>query len=290
MRNGSGQGGAGLVAALALVLLSGCAMRRMVAAEPALSASMELASPAGQFLIEYDPADARDAARIQQGVEQALPRLARWGALRETVTVKVMPDHPSLENAVGQRDMDWLRAWGRYDDVLVQAPSTWGLAGATQPQINELLLHELTHTLMYQLAADRLGWSRKQIPLWFREGMASYTAEQSYRWVSLEEIAKHFERFPASDPVRSPGDLYREDSNLIYGVAHQAFSFLVRRYGENAVPTLLREMREGKTFPEAFESTIGVPPDTFVSDFTRYVRWRGFRSGRSLPRASEPRN
>ncbi len=290
MRNGSGQGGAGVVAVLALVLLSGCAARRMVAAPPALDASVELASPAGQFLNEYAPADAQDAARVQQAVEQALPRLARWGAMRETVTIKVMPDHESLENAVKQRGLGWLRAWSRYDDMFIQAPSTWGLAGATQPQINELLLHELTHSLMYQLASDRLGWPHKQIPLWFREGMASYTADQSYRWVSLEEIARHFERFPGSDPVRSPGDLYRDDSNLIYGVAHHAFSFLVRRYGENAVRALLEDMRGGKTFPEAFQNTIGVSPDTFVSDFTRYVRWRGFRSGRALPRVSEPRN
>jgi peptidase MA superfamily protein len=289
MRNGSGLGGAGVVAVLVLALLSGCAARR-VAAAPVLSASVELAGPSGQFLIEYAPADAQDAARVQQAVEQALPRLARWGALREPVTVKVLPDHEALENTVRQRDMDWLRAWSRYDDVFVQAPSTWGVAGATQPQINELLLHELTHSLMYQLASDRLGWSRKQIPLWFREGMASYTAEQSYRWVSLEEIARHFERVPGSDPVRSPGDLYRDDSNLIYGVAHHAFTFLVRRYGEDAVRALLDEMRRGKNFPEAFQSTIGVPPDTFVSDFTRYVRWRGFRSGRAMPRASEPRD
>jgi hypothetical protein len=262
----------------------------MAAAEPSLSASLELASPTGQFLIEYEPADARDAARVQQAVEQALPRLARWGAMKEPVTIKVMPDHESLENAVQQHGMDWLRAWGRYDDVFVQAPSTWGLAGATQPQLNELLLHELTHSLMYQLASDRLGWSRKHIPLWFREGMASYTAEQSYRWVSLEEIAKHFERFPGSDPVRSPGDLYREDSNLIYGAAHHAFAFLVKRYGEDAIRALLGEMREGKDFPEAFESAIGLSPDAFVSDFTRYVRWRGFRSGRALPRSSERRD
>ncbi len=128
MRNGSGQGGAGVVAVLVLALLSGCAAKRM-AAEPALSASVELAGPSGQFLIEYAPADAQDAARVQQAVEQALPRLARWGALEETVTVKVMPDHESLENAVRQRGMDWLRAWSRYDDVFVQAPSTWGWPG-----------------------------------------------------------------------------------------------------------------------------------------------------------------
>jgi hypothetical protein len=280
-----------VVAVLLLALLSGCASRRGMAAPSAnLSASLDMTGPSGQFRIEYDPDDIQDATRIQQAVDEALPRLARWGTLRETVTIKVMPNHKALTNAVQQRELGWLRAWSRYDEVLVQAPSTWGLVGASQPQINELLIHELTHSLMYQLAADRLGWSRKQIPLWFREGMASYTAEQSYRWVTLEEIARHLERFPKSDPVRRPTELYREDSNLVYGVAHHAFSFLVRRYGEDAVRALLAEMRGGKDFPDAFQSVIGVPADTYVADFTRYVRWRGFRSGRLSPRANEPRN
>ncbi len=291
MRDGSRQGGVGVVAVLLLALVSGCATRRGMAAPAAnLSASVELTGPSGQFRIEYDPANAEDAARIQRGVDESLPRLARWGTLRETVTIKVMPNHKTLAKAVQQRELGWLRAWSRYDEVLVQAPATWGLVGASQPQINELLIHELTHSLMYQLAADRLGWSRKQIPLWFREGMASYTAEQAYRWVTLEELARHLERFPKSDPVRKPSELYREDSNLVYGAAHHAFSFLVRRYGEDAVRGLLAEMRGGKDFPEAFESVIGVPPDTYVRDFTRYVRWRGFRGGRMLPRAEEPRN
>ncbi|HEY0096538.1 MAG TPA: hypothetical protein VGB96_19570, partial [Archangium sp.] len=236
-----------------LVLLSGCASTRFAAPQAALEASLAMESPAGRFRIEYAPGHEQDAAQVQQAVTEALPRLERWGTLREPVTIKVMPDHGALEAAVRQHGFGWLRAWSRYDEVFVQAPSTWGTAKATQPQINELLLHELTHSVMYQLAADRRGWSRKQIPLWFREGMASYTAEQAYRWVSLEEVARHFERAPGSDPVRRPGDLYRDDSNLIYGVAHHAFAFLVKRYGEEAVRGVLREMKGGQEFPRAFE-------------------------------------
>ncbi|MFY0530361.1 peptidase MA family metallohydrolase [Archangium gephyra] len=269
-----------------LVLLSGCASSRFAAPGAALQESVALESPAGRFRIDYAPGQEQDAARVQQAVTEALPRLERWGTLREPVTIKVMPDHASLEAAVRARGFDWLRAWSRYDKVFVQAPSTWGAAGATQPQINELLLHELTHSVMYQMAADRR--TNKEIPLWFREGMASYTAEQSYRWVSLEEIARHFERTPGSDPVRRPGDLYRDDSNLIYGVAHHAFAFLVKRYGEDAVRGVLREMDGGKEFPRAFENAIGLAPDAFERDFTRYVRWRGFRGGRVTPGASAP--
>ncbi|HEX5746366.1 MAG TPA: hypothetical protein VFZ09_08980 [Archangium sp.] len=270
-----------------LVLLSGCASTRFSAPGAALEASLPpLETAAGEFRIDYDSRNAQDAGRIRQAVLEALPKLERWGALREPVTIRVMPDHAALESAVRARGYDWLRAWSRYDEVFVQAPSTWDKAGATQAQINELLLHELTHSVMYQLVEDRR--TSKRIPLWFREGMASYTAEQAYRWVSLEEIAKHYERAPTSDPVRNPGDLYRDDSNFIYGVAHHTFAFLVKRYGEEPVRGLLREMRSGKEFPEAFESAIGLPPDAFVRDFTRYVRWRAFSGGRVQPRAPTP--
>ncbi|KFA90119.1 hypothetical protein [Archangium violaceum] len=279
-----------IVALGVLVLLSGCASSRFSAPGAALEASLPLETSVGEFRIDYDHEDARDAARIRQAVTEALPRLERWGALREPVTIKVMPDHASLEAAVRQHGYSWLRAWSRYDDVFVQAPASWAPAGATQPQINELLLHELTHSVMYQQASERRNWSRKQIPLWFREGMASFTAEQAYRWVSLEEIARHYERSPTSDPVNNPGDLYRDDSNFIYGVAHHTFAFLVKRYGEESVRGLLREMKGGKEFPQAFESAIGLSPDAFVRDFTRYVRWRGFSGGRVQPRAPTPSN
>lgn len=270
-------------AGVLLVLGVGCASSQGVA-----MLSQSLAPPSAPYRIEFAPMDAPDVPRLQKAVDAALPRLARWGALREPLTVRVEPTHAALEAAAHQKGFEWLRAWGRYDEVFVQAPSTWGLAGASQPQLDELVLHELTHCLMYQLAADRLGWTRKQIPLWFREGMASYTAQQAYRWVTLEELARYLDSHPQADPVTHPEPLYREDSNLIYGVAHHAFSFLLKRYGPEAVRGLLGEMKGGKDFPEAFGAAIGLPVEAFTRDFTHYVRWRGFRGGRPPPPSAPP--
>jgi len=282
-------GGRGLVTRLALGLglwLVGCAGPRKAAVEARLSDAW--ASPTGHYRIEYAPANASDIPRVQRAVDEALPRLERWGALREPVTVRVMPDHASLEAAVRQRGLEWLRAWSRYDEVFLQAPSTWGAASASSAQLTELLLHELTHSVMYQLASDRFGWSRKQIPLWFREGMASYTAEQAYRWVSLEELARYLERNPRRDLLQATPELYRDESNLVYGMAHHAFAFLARRYGEEAVRGVLSEMKDGTEFPPAFEHAIGISVEAFTRDFTHYVRWRGFRGGRLPPRDARP--
>ncbi|WP_245919392.1 hypothetical protein [Melittangium boletus] len=266
--------------------LVGCAGPRWAAAEARLSDAW--ASPTGHYRIEYSPEDASDIPRVRRAADEALPRLERWGALREPVTIRVMPDHASLEAAARQRGLEWLRAWSRYDEVFLQAPSTWGAASASPAQLTELLLHELTHSVMYQLASDRFGWSRKQIPLWFREGMASYTAEQAYRWVSLEEIARYLERHPGSDLLRATPEMYRDESNLVYGMAHHAFAFLSRRYGDEAVRGVLREMRDGTEFPPAFERAIGISVEAFTRDFTHYVRWRGFRGGRLLLQDARP--
>src|SRR6185295_2154512 len=65
------------------------------------------------------------------------------------------------------------------------APGLGALRRGLRPvpaDVDELMLHELTHCVMYQRSASAADWSRKRIPLWFREGMASVTASQSYRW------------------------------------------------------------------------------------------------------------
>ena len=135
---------------------------------------------------------------------------------------------------------------------------------------------------MYQVASDRMGWTRKRIPLWFREGMASYTAEQGYRVPSLEDLERFWRAQPTADPLMQAETLYQGKSDIVYGAAHHAFSFLVRRYGEPAVRDVLRAMSRGPDFPEAFAQAVGLKHEDFLQDFRRYVRLRGFKGGRKL--------
>ncbi|MCE9666898.1 hypothetical protein LY474_03645 [Myxococcus stipitatus] len=282
--------GATLPRALVLMLglLAGCAapLRTHVpAAEVAekMGARVSGPTPAGApITVEYHPRDATAAAQAVLAVERALPRLARWGTFDDAVTIVVHPNHAALERAANRPDHDFLRAWARYEQIELQSPRTWTLIGAPQAQVDELLLHELTHSLMYQVASDRLGWTRKRIPLWFREGMASYTAEQGYRVPSLEDLARFWGARPDADPITQADTLYRGESDIVYGAAHHAFTFLVRRYGEPSVRGILQAMGQGPDFPEAFTQAVGLPPDAFLRDFRRYVLWRGFKGGRAL--------
>jgi hypothetical protein len=224
---------------------------------------------------------------LQASLEKASPRLARWGRLQEAVTVRLHGSHDALERAAKRSGYEWLRAWARYDVVDVQTPGTWRPVSATQRDLDELLLHELTHTVMYQLAADEGGWRQKKIPAWFREGMASYTAEQAYRWPTLEQLARTLEAHPTWEPLLQPELIMREEMPVAYGAAHHAFTFLLNRYGEDTVRALLGEMNRGPDFPGAFTATVGLSPESFLQDFTRYLRLRGFQGGRRL-RPPEP--
>ena len=75
--------------------------------------------------------------------------------------------------------------------------------------------------------------------------------------------------------------MYQSQSDIVYGAAHHAFTFLVNRYGEEAVRNTLAAMAAGQVFPEAFAQAVGIPPKAFVLDFEHYVRWRAFRGGRA---------
>lgn len=254
--------------------LAACASCQAV--KPVLRLDRTVQVPAGTFRIEADPVDHPIASEVEAAVTAASPRLARWGGLREPVAIRVLPNHQALEDAVDRADYTWLRAWARYDEIFLQSPRTWGLLAGSQAEIDELVLHELTHCVMYQQAGDRKSWSRREIPLWFREGMASVTAQQGARWPSLEELAQFADRHPGADPLASPEQLYKEESDVVYGTAYQAFSFLLRRFGEAAVPKILAAMRADRLFGAAFEGATGTGLRAFEADFRRYVRWRGF--------------
>jgi hypothetical protein len=279
--------------ALALALLAGCAPR--FAAQQVRTADVSVEG--AHFRVAWSPGDERGARAVTRAVEAAAPRIARWGALLRRVTITVHPDHEALEAAAQRHGYAWLRAWARYDTIDIQSPRTWSLFGASARKLEELLTHELTHCAMYQLAGDDLSWMYKEIPRWFSEGIATYTAGQGYRFPDAEALWRFYEkRLPGSgfgepgrgrtapnpvafhgDPIVDSDPIYQEQSEIVYGAAHLAAEFLIRRYGEERVRVILRLMGAGARFPAAFKEAIGITDAEFAADFRRYVVWEGWR-------------
>jgi hypothetical protein len=276
----------------AAVLAIACAPRLGGEPEPRTHA---VAVAGARFRILHQPEDASAAGQVARALEVAAPRVGRWGGLTVPVTIVLHPTHERLEAAVRRPGYEWLRAWARHSRIDLQSPRTWRLFGASDREVAELLTHELAHCAMYQQSATEFTWPFKGEPLWFREGLASVTAGQGYRRVTLEDLWRFYaeggdadEGLPppdvdpggaagGADPIANPERLYQRNSDLVYGASHHAFAFLLARYGEARVRGVLRVMGEGSRFDEAFRSEIGISEEEFAADFRRYVVWQGWR-------------
>ena len=286
---------------LILAMLAGCAPR--LSGEAAPRRETLHVGEARVELVSW-PEDARAARQVARALAVALPQTARWGGLDTPISITIHPTHAGLEVAARRPGFDWLRAWARYGSIDLQSPSSWGIFGASDAQVVELLTHELTHCVMYQRAAAEWTWSLKGIPLWFREGMASVTAGQGRRRGTLEDLWRFYEQGLAADgagdgesgrgaargrvargqrsegdPLGDPEPLYLERSEVVYGASHHAFAFLLERYGEERVLEALERMRGGAVFSRAFLESFGIGEPEFDADFRRYVLWQGWRRG-----------
>jgi hypothetical protein len=284
-------------ALVVLVLLASCAHRQPGASEPRVR---DLEVGAARFRVTWWPGDDRAAEMVARALVVAAPRVERWGALRQRVTVTIHPTHEALEHAVQRSGYEWLRAWARYDTIDLESPRTWsalGTLGVSVRRLEELLTHELTHCAMYQLAGNDLTWMFKEIPRWFSEGIATTTAGQGYRFPDAEELCAFYDkRLPGSgfgetgrrggpprpmafygDPIVDSDPIYQEQQDVVYGAAHEAGAFLIRRYGEERVRQVLDLMGKGLRFPAAFKQAIGITDAEFANDFRRYVVWQGWR-------------
>ncbi len=231
--------------------------------------------------VKWSNDDAGLERRLSDAVDKATPALKRWGTLVAPVTLAALPSHEGLEVVTGRRGYGWLRAWSTYDTVYLQSPRTW----PRPPNDNDLvewLTHELTHCVLFQQSATPATWERLHVPLWFREGLATVTARQGYRFSSLEDLAAWQSEHPALDVFEDGEALSKEHFTQVYGLSHHAVVFLLRRYGDGAVTRTVAAMREGRDFDEAFTRAVGLTPRAFARDFANYLRLRGFR-GWGLP-------
>ncbi|MBL8922490.1 MAG: hypothetical protein JNJ54_26805 [Myxococcaceae bacterium] len=259
------------LAALGLLLLGGAGCITPLAS---LTRVTSVTAGAQRFELKSEPAATEDELRLRRSIERAAPKLDRWGGLAAPVTVRIAPTHADLERAVGRHGYDWLRAWAQYDDLIIQSPGSWA---GTDRDVDELVVHELTHCLMFQRSGTKQTWASKGIPLWFREGMAAVTAEQGLRFPSLEDLADWLLRNSELDVFAEAEALSQTAYGQIYGLAFHAVRFLLRRYGDGAVTKTMEAMGRGSGFDRAFETSVGLAPRRFEADFLNYVRLRGFR-------------
>jgi len=256
------------------VALLGCAT---VPQSEEFTAAQEIQVGSATVILLYAPVDAEAMKSVARAISESVPLLEqRWGPFTSIVTARLHPSHDALERAVNRPNYPWLRAWSRYDTIDIQSPRTWGPWGADFRDVKELLVHELTHCLMYQRSATAWDWPVKGIPIWFREGMASVTAAQGYRRKSDPELAQYMAGHPDYDPIIDADKIYQREADAVYGAAHGAFSFLTLRYSDDAVRKIMDRMKTGENFRTAFVDVLGISSDAFAREYSRYLKLGGW--------------
>jgi hypothetical protein len=187
---------------------------------------------------------------------QVLSKVNRWGEIESAVKIIIYRGHEELEDAIGRHGYPWMRAWAQYDALHLQSPRTWGFEDFTAA-LREVLTHELTHVVFYQNACNKLDWSFKEIPLWYREGMASYTAEQGYRRPGPAELGKFIKEHPEIKILEEGEKYYNRYKEPVYGIAHRAFEFLIQKFGEEAARRINDNLSHAMPFERAFERATG---------------------------------
>jgi Tol biopolymer transport system component len=140
------------------------------------------------------------------------------------------------------------------------------------PQLMELILHELTHIFQYNiLCGGKTGrCAASAPPTWFMEGMASYMAkDESARDRMYLRDAVVNDRIPAVTSSQVSGF-------FAYRFGHAVFDFIEEKYGKEAFRDFMIEMRNtiGARVGRAVERTFRMDPEDFDGEFRRWLRRR----------------
>jgi len=206
--------------------------------------------------LHFTSGDAEVAEQVKRVLPRALLAAERWGRLDETVRLTIHPSHDSLEAATLREGQPWMRGWARRGSVDLQSPRTWSRGRASDEALGQILAHELTHCVVFQAAG--LSWESGAIPGWFQEGIATVTAGE-----------RHLRGGAASAAASAEPD---------YAAAESAFRYLLDRYGEERVRSILARLSDGRGFPTAFREALGLDLANFEHEFRSHLAGPASRS------------
>ncbi|HLO02779.1 MAG TPA: hypothetical protein VK191_06715 [Symbiobacteriaceae bacterium] len=184
------------------------------------------------------------------------------------VSLILYPSRDDLRKAFG---------WGQSESALgvywqgtirLLSPNVWLDGMKDQHDVEEFArLNPVAHELTHYILDERTGGN---YPRWFTEALAQQVEERVTGYVWLE---------PTS---RISQDLYEyEELNLTFQTLsnqplayRQSYLFLrwlAERNGEQAVEQMIQGLAHGDSFPEAFASTYGRPPERLFSEWQEWA-------------------
>ncbi len=145
-------------------------------------------------------------------------------------------------------------------------------ADLPDPQLFELIMHELTHIFEYHiLFQGSLARAVSQSPpTWMMEGFASYMADDEESW------EKMYLRDAVVNDLIPPISRVDFGGYMAYRFGHAFFDFVEERWGDDGVQDFIYELRNtiGARADRAVERAFRIEPEEFDIEFRRWLRAR----------------
>jgi tetratricopeptide (TPR) repeat protein len=202
------------------------------------------------------PSDDLVARRIVELLEDAYWRVG--GVLQSYPTEPVSVILYTKEQfRVAANAPDWAVA---VYDGRIKIPTVGALDNPAE--LKRTLAHEFTHAVVAQLAGGAA-------PKWLNEGLAQLLEADDFARVE-GVLARSTRRLPLTQLERDFGALPPDDVPLAYAQSALAVRKMFDLRGAQAVVALLQGLGRGVRFDRAFETTIFMRYDDFVSMLARY--------------------
>ena len=208
------------------------------------------------FSVKFQgPADEAIAYRAVEILEAAYYRIGAALNVYPTKPIEVV-----LHTLEQFRDITQAPSWSAgVFDGRIRVPVKG--AESTPEQLTEVLSHELTHAIVATVAGS-------EAPAWLHEGLAG-VMEQSGPADELAYLARRPERVPLSALSDSFSKIPPEAVGLAYAESAYAVKRLIDLRGVASVVELLRALRGGVPFENAFQAQSGLRFQDFDAMVTR---------------------
>jgi len=191
------------------------------------------------------------ASVLRQDLPRLLEQTGHWGALSEDVIIRIHGSSSGFRDHVKQDHPGHLDGWATYRSIDVQSPRAAGVE-RWRDRLRQVVVHELTHVRFFQTVRLHVDWRQTDIPFWFVEGMAVYTAqtEQSRTdWRGLRRASNGLDLRLLLDPTPI---VVQQQSRLAYTTAGVAFGEILALKGTKGIREIMGGLSNGETFTEVF--------------------------------------